>query len=474
MTSVHPNRSLAATVRQYPVFLCPTLSVTMKPRLRSPAFGPGAATNLMERFVVEGGHRLRGTIRPAGNKNAALPIVAACLLTEQPVTLRNLPGIEDVRTLLAIVEQLGATVERLGSNEVRVTASGPLSSAPDEVLSRKIRASILLAGPLLARKQSATLGKPGGDAIGRRRIDTHILALEALGAKAEVSRSLVRLTTGGLRGAAMFLDEASVTATENAVMAAVLAKGRTSIYNAAAEPHVQDLCHFLNGLGARISGIATNLIVIEGVEGLRGGEFTIPSDHIEVGSYIGLAAVTGGEIVIEDAVPQHLMAVRPMLEKLGVAIEVDGTTVLVRADQELTVRYELGSAVPKIDDGPWPLFPADLLSIMTVIATQAEGTCMIFEKMFESRLFFTDRLIEMGARIILCDPHRAIVVGRSRLYGAEITSPDIRAGMALLLAALCAEGQSVIHNIQQIDRGYERIEERLSSLGAQIVREADR
>ncbi len=428
----------------------------------------------MERFIVEGGHRLEGTIRPAGNKNAALPILAACLLTDQPVTLSNLPGIEDVSTLIALIEQLGASVERLGPNQVRVTAASELSTMPDETLSQTIRASILLAGPLLARCGAATLYKPGGDAIGRRRLDTHFLALEALGTEIEVAATQFRMTTTGLRGADMFLDEASVTATENAVMAAVLAKGRTTIYNAAAEPHVQDLCRFLNGLGAQIEGIGTNLIAVEGVQSLRGGEFTIPSDHIEVGSYIGLAVVTHSEILIEEAVPETLVGVQRMLGKLGVEIVIEGRNVRVPGDQELAVRYELGSAVPKIDDGPWPLFPADLLSIMTVIATQAEGTCMIFEKLFESRLFFTDRLIEMGARIILCDPHRAIVVGRSRLHGAQITSPDIRAGMALVLAALCAKGESVIHNIQQIDRGYERIEERLAGLGARIVREADR
>jgi len=276
-----------------------------------------------------------------------------------------------------------------------------------------------------------------------------------------------------LRGKRMFLDEASVTATENAIMAAVLAEGNTLIYNAAAEPHVQDLCRFLNTLGARIEGIATNSLYIRGVDSLRGGEFTIPSDHIEVGSYIGLAAVTRSELLIEDAVPEHLYAIRLMLEKLGVEVRVEGNNIRVPKDQELRVRYDIGAAVPKVDDGPWPLFPADLLSIMVVVGTQAEGTVMIFEKMFESRLFFTDKLISMGARIILCDPHRAIIVGGNRLTGAEISSPDIRAGMALLLAALCAKGESVIHNIHQIDRGYERIEERLNQLGARIVRERD-
>ncbi|HVR39088.1 MAG TPA: UDP-N-acetylglucosamine 1-carboxyvinyltransferase [Thermoanaerobaculia bacterium] len=427
----------------------------------------------MERFVVEGGRRLEGTIRPGGNKNAALPILAACLLTDEPVTLRNLPDIQDVRVMLQILEGLGASVERLETNVVRITAKGEISSNPDVALSKKIRASILLAGPLLARCGSVAVAKPGGDAIGRRRVDTHLLALESLGAQIEVSAQEYRMAVHALKGKSMFLDEASVTATENAVMAAVLAEGDTLIYNAAAEPHVQDLCRFLNILGAQIDGIATNSLKIRGVESLHGGEFTIPSDHIEVGSYIGLAAVTRSEIVIEEGVPEHMYAVRHMLEKLGVEIVIEGNNIRVPKNQELRVRYDIGAAVPKIDDGPWPLFPADLLSIMIIVATQAEGTVMIFEKMFESRLFFTDKLISMGARIILCDPHRAIIVGGGRLHGAEISSPDIRAGMALLLAALCAKGESIIHNIHQIDRGYERIEERLAPLGARIRRERE-
>ncbi len=427
----------------------------------------------MERFVVEGGRRLEGSIRPGGNKNAALPILAACLLTDEPIVLRNLPDIEDVRVMLQILEGLGANVERMERNVVRIHAKGECGATPDATLSKRIRASILLAGPLLARVGSASIAKPGGDAIGRRRVDTHLLALEALGAQIEVSAYEYRMSARTLRGKNMFLDEASVTATENAVMAAVLAEGDTQIYNAAAEPHVQDLCRFLNGLGAKIDGIASNTLKIQGVESLHGGEFTIPSDHIEVGSYIGLAAVTRSELLIEDAVPQHMYAVRLMLEKLGIELRIEGENIRVPRDQELRIRYDIGAAVPKIDDGPWPLFPADLLSIMIIVATQAEGTVMIFEKMFESRLFFTDKLISMGARIILCDPHRAIIVGGNRLQGAEISSPDIRAGMALLLAALCAKGESVIHNVHQIDRGYERIEERLNPLGARIRRERD-
>ena len=427
----------------------------------------------MERFIVEGGRRLEGTIRPGGNKNAALPILAACLLTDEPVVLHNLPDIQDVRVMLQILEGMGASVERMEQNVVRIHAKGEISSNPDVELSKKIRASILLAGPLLARCGQVAVAKPGGDAIGRRRVDTHLLALEALGAQIEVSAYEYRMQVRELRGKKMFLDEASVTATENAIMAAALAEGETLIYNAAAEPHVQDLCHFLIGLGAQIDGIATNQLRIQGVEALHGGEFRIASDHIEVGSYIGLAAVTRSELLIEDGVPEHMYAVRHMLEKLGVEIKVEGKDIRVPAGQELRVRYDIGAAVPKIDDGPWPLFPADLLSIMVVIATQAEGTVMIFEKMFESRLFFTDKLISMGARIILCDPHRAIIVGGNRLHGADISSPDIRAGMALLLAALCAKGESIIHNVNQIDRGYERIDERLNALGARITRERD-
>ena len=426
----------------------------------------------MERFIVEGGHRLEGTIRPGGNKNAALPMLAATLLTDEPVTLRNLPAIRDVENMLKLIEQLGASVERLERNVVRIHAH-KCGTTPDPELSRHIRASLLFAGPLLARCGSASITRPGGDAIGRRRVDTHLSALEALGAQIEVSAYEYRMQARHLVGKPMFLDEASVTATENVIMAAVLAEGQTVIYNAAAEPHVQDLCRMLNLMGAKIEGISTNQLRIQGVDQLKGIDFHIPSDHIEVGSYIGLAAITRGEVLIEDAVPEHMYMSGLMFAKLGVNIKIEGKNIRVPDNQELRVRYEVGGAVPKIDDGPWPLFPADLLSIMLVVATQADGTSMIFEKMFESRLFFTDKLIGMGARIILCDPHRAIVVGGNRLFGGDISSPDIRAGMALLLAALCAKGTSTIHNIHQIDRGYERIDERLNALGARITRERD-
>ncbi|MCM2316923.1 MAG: UDP-N-acetylglucosamine 1-carboxyvinyltransferase [Thermoanaerobaculia bacterium] len=428
----------------------------------------------MERFVVEGGRRLSGTIRPVGNKNAALPILAACLLTDEPVTLRNLPDIRDVRVMLQLLETLGRSVEKVDASTVTIRRTGEMSSTPDAELSRKIRASILLAGPLLARTGSATMVRPGGDAIGRRRVDTHLLAFETLGATIESAPAQYTMTAPRLVGRRMFLDEASVTGTENAITAAVLADGETLIYNAAAEPHVQDLCRFLNVLGADIEGIGTNSLRIRGVRRLGAGEFRIPSDHIEVGSYIGLAAVTGGELLIEDGVPEHMDAIQLMFRKLGVSMLFEGPNIRVPGNQTLEVQYDVGAAVPKLDDGPWPLFPADLLSIMIVVATKARGTVMIFEKMFESRLFFTDKLLDMGARIILCDPHRAIVVGGSPLYGSKISSPDIRAGMALLIAALCAQGESVIQNIQQIDRGYERIDERLNALGANIRRELDR
>ncbi|MGK2857895.1 MAG: UDP-N-acetylglucosamine 1-carboxyvinyltransferase [Thermoanaerobaculia bacterium] len=428
----------------------------------------------MERFVVEGGRRLQGTIRPVGNKNAALPILAACLLTDEPVTLHNLPDIRDVRVMLQLLETLGRTVERGEAGEVTIRRTGEMSSIPDAELSRQIRASILLAGPLLARTGAATMVRPGGDAIGRRRVDTHLLAFETLGATIEAAPAQYTMTAPRLVGRRLFLDEASVTATENAITAAALAEGETLIYNAAAEPHVQDLCRFLNILGADIDGIATNSLRIRGVKRLGGGAFRIPSDHIEVGSYIGLAAVTGGELLIEDGVPEHMDAVQLMFRKLGVSMVFEGENIRVPGNQTLEIQYDVGAAVPKLDDGPWPLFPADLLSIMIVVATQARGTVMIFEKMFESRLFFTDKLLDMGARIILCDPHRAIVVGGIPLYGSTISSPDIRAGMALLIAALCAQGESVIQNIQQIDRGYERIDERLNALGANIRREVDR
>jgi UDP-N-acetylglucosamine 1-carboxyvinyltransferase len=422
----------------------------------------------MERFVIEGGVPLNGTVVPSGNKNAALPLLAATMLTDQPVTLRNLPNIGDVRVMLEILENLGASVQRHGSHTVTVQV-GEAHSAPDPALFGEIRGSMTLLGPLLARTGRVELTLPGGDRIGRRRIDTHLLALEALGAQVEHNDRFA-LEGRVLRGADIWLDEASVTGTENAVMAACLARGETTIRNAASEPHVQELCYFLQSIGAEIEGIGSNVLHIQGKERLAGGECTIGPDFMEVGSFIGLAAVTGGEILIKNAAPQHLGMVRMVFERLGVKCEVRGQDILVPPGQELAVVDDLGGAVPKIDDAPWPGFPSDLMSIILVVATQARGTVLVHEKMFDSRLYFVDRLIAMGARIILCDPHRAVVVGPAPLHAETLTSPDIRAGMALLSAALCARGQSVVQNISQIDRGYERIEAKLQALGARIER----
>jgi UDP-N-acetylglucosamine 1-carboxyvinyltransferase len=423
----------------------------------------------MESFVIKGGQPLSGTIRPSGNKNAALPILAACLLADEPVVLRNVPKILDVETMLELVASTGATVERLGPNQVRIDPRGLRRATLDPVLCTRIRASVLLAAPLVARTGHCLLPPPGGDVIGRRRLDTHLLAFRSLGVHASFDRAL-ELEVGLLRGAPMFLDEASVTATENAVMAAVLAEGTTIIGNAACEPHVQDLCRFLVGLGARIFGIGSNLLTIEGVDRLSGGEYTIGTDYIEVASFAALAAVTGGELVIEGVVEDDLRPVEVGFYRLGLTWELDGDRLRVPRDQTLEVEDDLGQAIPKIDDGPWPAFPADLTSIAVAVATQARGTVLIFEKMFENRLVFVDKLVGMGARIIVCDPHRVVVNGPTQLYGERLESPDIRAGMALLLAALAADGESVIGNVGQIDRGYERIDERLRSLGANIDR----
>jgi UDP-N-acetylglucosamine 1-carboxyvinyltransferase len=423
----------------------------------------------MPKFVVDGGRPLNGRIRPAGNKNAALPIIAATLLTEEEVVLENVPDIRDVRTLLELLTVLGAEVEWLGDNRVRIQAREVGANDLDAAMAARIRASILLAGPMLARAGRMVLPPPGGDVIGRRRVDTHFLALSKLGAVVKEDRGY-HLETSGLRGADIFLDEPSVTATENAVMAATLARGTTRLRNAAAEPHVQDLCHMLNALGARISGMGTGILEIEGVDRLGGGTFRISSDHIEVGSFIGLAAVTRGEILIEDAVVEHLDSTLLAFERMGIRCEIQGSDLLVPGEQERVIRMDLGGHIPKVDDGPWPAFPADLTSIALVVATQCRGTILIYEKMFESRMFFADKLISMGARIVLCDPHRAVVVGPSQLHAAPVESPDIRAGMALLIAALGAEGESHLYNVAQIERGYERIDDRLRALGASIER----
>lgn len=423
----------------------------------------------MDELIIEGGHPLRGELTPSGNKNAALPALAACLLTDEPVILHNIPDIKDVHTMLDLLADIGVQVERLDTHSWRLhTGEVRLPSFARERF-RRIRGSILLAGPLLARLGWVEIPPPGGDVIGRRRVDTHFLAFQELGAEVDIN-NLFRLNARQLRGADILLDEASVTGTENAIMAAVLAKGTTILRNAASEPHVQDLCHMLNHLGAQIEGIGSNVLVIHGVDRLHGGEFTIGPDHIEVGSYIALTAMTRGELRIRRAAPQHLRMIRHVFSRLGVEIEVEGDDVYVSPDQPLRVVPDIGGAIPTVADAPWPAFPADLMSIAIVLATQAEGTVLFHEKLFESRLYFVDKLIMMGARIVLCDPHRCVVQGPSQLQGDILVSPDIRAGMALVGAALCARGESVIRNVEQIDRGYERVEEKLRSLGARIER----
>jgi UDP-N-acetylglucosamine 1-carboxyvinyltransferase len=426
----------------------------------------------MEKFVIEGGSPLSGTIVPAGNKNAALPALAAALLTEQEVVVRNVPRIRDVETMLGLLAGLGVRVEWREENVVALRAVEVDPTRVDEELCSRIRASFLLAGPLLARFGQANMPPPGGDVIGRRRLDPHLDAFRALGATVEASRWCRLSAPAGLSACDFFMDEPSVMATENALMAAALTPGTTVIHNAASEPHVQDLARMLLQMGARIDGIGSNLLIIEGQPSLGGADYRLGPDYIEIGSFVALAAVTGGELRIKDTVPDDLRMTRLAFERLGCRLEIDGDDVVVPAGQTLRVRDDEGDAISKIEDGPWPAFPADLTSIALALATQSDGMVLIFEKMFENRLFFVDKLVTMGARVLLCDPHRAVVSGPSRLHGERMESPDIRAGMAMLLAALCAEGVSEIGNIRQIDRGYERIDERLRALGARIERVA--
>ncbi|MDR2501229.1 MAG: UDP-N-acetylglucosamine 1-carboxyvinyltransferase [Treponema sp.] len=421
----------------------------------------------MNQYLIEGGYPIRGTIKASGNKNAALPCIAAALLADEPVVLRNIPDIEDVQVMLDIYRSFGGRVEALGPNTYRLILGDIQSSEVPAGYAKKIRASILFAGPLLARTGKALLPPPGGDVIGRRRLDTHFLALTELGASVEINGTFC-FTAPALRGADIFLDEASVTATENALMAAVLAKGETVLTNAAGEPHVQDLCRMLNAMGAAISGIGSNILNIQGVPRLAGCDFTIGADFMEVGSFIGLAAATGGELTIRGPKKQDLRPAKTAFGKLGIGWEHAGDTVYVPAKQTMRVNCDLGGMIPKIDDAPWPGFPPDLTSIITVVATQVAGTVLVHEKMFESRMFFVDKLIGMGARIVLCDPHRAVISGPSPLAGSELHSPDVRAGMAMVIAAMCAQGRSVIRNVYQIERGYENLVARLSSLGARI------
>lgn len=422
-----------------------------------------------KRFQVQGGHPIGGTIRPAGNKNAALPILAATLLADGLVTLENVPRIGDVEAMIALLVHLGVRAEWTGENRLEVDTSAATDRPLDPTLCARIRASILLAAPLLARFGHVELPPPGGDVIGRRRVDTHVLALESLGASVELGLTY-QIEAKRLTGADIFLDEPSVTGTENALMAAVAAKGTTVLRNAALEPHVQDLARFLVAMGAAIEGIGTNQYVIEGGKPLRGTSFEIGPDHVEIASLIGLAVVTNGALTIDPVRADDLRSILLGFERLGVRPRVSGNKLVVDKNQERRIRPDLGGHIPKLEDGPWPAFPADVMSIALVTATQCEGILLVFEKMFESRLFFVDKLIGMGARIVLCDPHRAVIAGPSHLRGGTVESPDIRAGMAILLAACAAEGTSVIHNIGQIERGYEKIHTRLRSLGAAIER----
>lgn len=428
----------------------------------------------MPAFQIEGGRALRGVVRPSGNKNSALPLMTACLMADEPVTLHNLPDILDVRTMQELLESLGVVTEQLGEGSLQLDASGAQRASLDPELCRRIRASILLAGPMLGRYGGIDLPPPGGDVIGRRRVDTHLLALQGLGASVTYDERQFHMdVNGGLRGADILLDEASVTATENAVMAAVKAEGQTRIRNAASEPHVQELCSFLNQLGARIENIGSNTLHIDGVPALHGGEFSIGPDYLEVVSYIAAAAVTGGEIEIPGAGTQHLDMIRLVLRRLGVEWAQLDDDIQVKIDGPLKIESDVGGFVPEITAQPWPAFPTDLVSIAIVMASQAEGSVLFHDWMYPSRMFFVDKLVSMGARIILCDPHRCIVEGPTQLIGEYLESPDIRAGMALVLAALAARGQSTIMNIGQIERGYERIDDKLRSLGAAIERVED-
>lgn len=422
----------------------------------------------MHKYEIEGSFPVKGRIKASGNKNAALPCIAAALLTDEEVELKNIPDIEDVRVMCEILEDLGCRVERIGKNTIRFKTSDLKSEVPENLASA-VRASILFAGPLLARMGKVVLAPPGGDVIGRRRLDTHFLALTSLGARVEINGQFT-ITANKLVGVDIFLDEASVTATENAIMAAVLAEGKSVIRNAASEPHVQDLCHMLNGMGAGISGIGSNILYIDGVKKLGSVSYTIGADFMEVGSYIGLAAVTRGELEIEQANPEHMRMCKIAFGKLGIHWQSDNDTIYVPPNQPMKVSSDMGGMIPQIDDAPWPGFPPDLTSIITVVATQVEGTVLIHEKMFESRMFFVDKLISMGAGIILCDPHRAVVSGPRILSGSDLVSPDVRAGMAMVIAALCARGNSTIQNVYQIERGYESLVDKLQSLGAHIRR----
>jgi len=425
----------------------------------------------VEKFVIDGRRRLSGSVTPSGNKNEALPTLAACLLTEEPVILRNVPRIRDVGVMCQVLERQGATVEWLSENDVKICAANVRGAALDAPLCSRIRASILFAGPMVARLGHVILPPPGGDVIGRRRVDTHLHAFQALGASIDVEKAY-DIRAGRLVASDIFLDEASVTGTENAIMAASLAKGTTIIRNAACEPHVCGLARMLVAMGAKIEGIGSNTLFIEGVDKLGGCDHTIESDYLEIGSFIGLAAVTKSPLTINRVQPDNLRMIRMVFDRLGVRTELNGDTLFVPEDQSLQIKPDYHGHVPRVDDAIWPAFPTDLMSIVITVATQCKGTVLFFEKMFEGRMFFTDHLQNMGAQIILCDPHRVVVVGPQTLRGGRVESPDVRAGMALLIAGLCSVGKTEIYNIHQIDRGYQRIEEKLVKIGAAIRRQS--
>jgi UDP-N-acetylglucosamine 1-carboxyvinyltransferase len=425
----------------------------------------------MEKLLIEGGVPLSGTIVPAGNKNAALPLLACSLLTDEEVVLHNVPRIRDVDAMLALLANLGVKTAWRDDNTVSLHADGVTSTDVNADLAERIRASFLVAGPLLGRFGSALMPPPGGDVIGRRRLDPHLDAFRALGATVEHGRDIrILANDGGLEACDFFMDEPSVMGTENALMAAALIDGTTVIRNAASEPHVQDLARMLNKMGCAIEGIGSNVMQVHGMGKLGGCEHTVSPDHIEIASFMALAGVTGGELRIEGCVPDDMRMIRLVFQRLGLRSELDGDDCVVPGGQKLVVERDAGDYQSKVEDGPWPAFPADLTSIAVALATQSEGSVLIFEKMFENRLFFVDKLISMGAEITICDPHRAIVIGPRRLRGQRLSSPDIRAGMAMLIAAVCADGTSEIHNVRDIDRGYERIDERLRGLGARIER----
>lgn len=428
----------------------------------------------MAKLIIQGGIPLKGQVTPSGNKNAALPLLAACILTDKPVVLHNVPEIDDVRTMRDLLKSIGVKVTHLGNHSWELHAKDIECTNLDPELCRKIRASILLVGPIAARIGQLKLPPPGGDVIGRRRLDTHLLALQALGVETIYNdeQKLFQFTAAKMKGADILLDEASVTATENAVMAAVTAEGQTIIRNAASEPHVQEVCLLLNSLGAKISQVGSNTLLIEGVKELGGGEFTVGPDYMEVISYVGAAVVTGGEITIRKAGPEYLSMIKQVIQRLGITWEVQGEDIFVPANQSQVIKPDFRGAIPEISVMPWPAFPSDLMSVAIVMATQSSGNVLFHDWMYESRMFFTDKLTSMGAQIVLCDPHRCIVNGPSELFSGNVDSPDIRAGLALVLAALAASGESVIRNVGQIDRGYERIDEKLRSLGANITRES--